>query len=72
MAIYTLYDGSQVRLPDGLSDEYATNLIAKALPSKAANVGEFYAWDVVNFASEVSSRTLSSRSSWIRSLTTGA
>jgi len=45
MAIYTLYDNSQVRLPDGLSDEYATNLIAKAFPSKAANVGEFYSWD---------------------------
>lgn len=39
MTIYTLLDGSEVRLPDGLSEQEANNIIAKAMPGKAALFG---------------------------------
>lgn len=42
MTIYTLYDGSEVKLPDGLSRDEAENLIAKALPAKAYGAGRTY------------------------------
>ena len=42
MTIYTLYDGSEVRLPDGLSDQEAENIIAKTLPQKAYGAGRVY------------------------------
>lgn len=42
MTIYTLFDGSEIELPDGLSSEEADNMIAKILPEKASAVGRTY------------------------------
>lgn len=42
MTIYTLYDGSEVKLPDGLTDEEAENMVAKIMPEKAYAVGRTY------------------------------
>jgi len=39
MAIFTLYDGTKVRLSDSVSDEEAFNILAKAFPDKAALAG---------------------------------
>lgn len=39
MATWTLYDGTQVELPDDMTDGQALNVIAKAFPAKAARVG---------------------------------
>ena len=39
MAIYTLIDGTEVRLPDGLSKEDAEYRILKALPEKQSLIG---------------------------------
>ena len=39
MATWTLYDGTQVELPDNMTDGQALNVIAKAFPAKAARVG---------------------------------
>ena len=35
VAVYTLADGSQVQLPEGLSDEQAQNIIYKTFPDRA-------------------------------------
>ena len=40
--IYTLYNGMEVKLPVGLSQDEADNLIAKALPGVALGAGTFY------------------------------
>ena len=42
MATYTIYDGTQVTIPNGLSDIEANNLIAKTFPEKAALAGTYY------------------------------
>jgi len=42
MAILTLYDGSQVRVPDGLTQEEELNLVAKAFPEKVGLAGVTY------------------------------
>lgn len=42
MTIYTLFDGSEIELPDGLSSEEADNMIARILPDKAFAVGRTY------------------------------
>lgn len=39
MATWTLYDGTQVELPDDMTDGQALNVIAKAFPAKAARAG---------------------------------
>ncbi len=39
MATWTLYDGTQVELPDDMTDGQALNVIAKAFPAKAARIG---------------------------------
>jgi len=40
--LYTLSDGTQVKLPEGLSEEQAQNAILKALPDKASLAGRVY------------------------------
>ena len=42
MTIYTLYDGSEVKLPDGLTDEEAENMVDKIMHEKAYAVGRTY------------------------------
>ena len=40
--LYTLADGTQVKLPEGLSDEQVDNAILKALPEKSSLFGRVY------------------------------
>lgn len=40
--LYTLSDGTQVKLPEGLSEEQAQNAILKALPEKSSLAGRVY------------------------------
>lgn len=42
VAVYTLADGSQVQMPEGLSDEQAQNIIYKTFPDRASAYGGFY------------------------------
>jgi hypothetical protein len=39
MATWTLYDGTEVELPDNISDGQALNALARAFPAKASAVG---------------------------------